>query len=276
MLSFDLEDWFQVERLRSAIARNEWGNYEIRMTSTTEKLLDILRKHELKATFFVLGWIAEKVPGLIWKMKEDGHEIASHGYGHELLHELNKDEFEKDLLMSKYILKELTGEEILGYRAPSFTITSYVPEILERNGFKYDSSFFPCSFNLRYGKVEMKTITQDLSIGRLHNGLLEVPISTLRLFGREIPWGGGGYFRLYPYWLFKMGVKSFAKEKRGYVFYAHPWEMDPGQPRVENTTVLNRFFHYYGLSSTERKLENLLKDFNFVSIKEGLLKLGLL
>jgi len=276
MLSFDVEDWFQVERLRPAIATDEWESCELRVVSNVEKLLTILRRHHTRATFFVLGWIADRVPALVSRIQSEGHEIASHGYGHELLYNLSKNEFEKDCLRSKEILERLTGTEVIGYRAPGFSATDYVPEVLNRHGFRYDSSLFPTSFSSRYGRINVRKVQDDLSIGRLSNGLLEVPVATLSLLNRQFPWGGGGYFRFYPYWLFRVGIRIFLKRQTGYLFYGHPWDLDPSQPKVDRIPWKSKILHYGFLSTAQAKLERLLTDFRFVPIREGLERLGLL
>jgi len=276
MLSFDVEEWFQVERLSSAIAREDWDRYELRVVSNMDKLLSLLDRHHTKATFFILGWIAERVPDLVVRIRSRGHEIASHGYGHELLCHLNEEEFEEDLLKSKQILEELAAVEVIGYRAPRFSVAEYVPTMLSKHGFRYDSSSFPSSVSSQYGEIAVQAIRDDISVGRFANGLLEVPVATLNVLGRGIPWGGGGYFRFYPYWLFKAGVRALAKRQEGYLFYGHPWELDPAQPRVNDIPWLDRLLHYGFLSATAKKLDGLLSDFRFVPIREGLEELGLL
>ncbi len=275
MLSFDIEDWFQVERFASVIAWNEWDDYELRVQANVESLLSILRRYRTQATFFVLGWIAKRVPSLISMIQHDGHEIASHGYGHQVLSCMSESAFEKDILRSKEILEDLTGKAIIGYRAPSFSIREYVPKVLNANGFRYDSSLFPSSFSKRYGTVNMDLITNNLSVGKLDNGLIEVPVSTLNVLGKNFPWGGGGYFRFYPSWLFKKGIRVFLKRQNGYLFYGHPWDLDPDQPRVESISRIDKFLHYSFLSRVETKLEKLLSSFQFVPILEGLKNLGL-
>ena len=276
MLSFDVEEWFQVERLSSAIAREDWGSYELRVVSSMDKLLSLLDRHHTRATFFILGWIAERVPDLVVRIKSEGHEIASHGYEHDLLSHLNEEEFEEDLLKSKRILEELAAVEVIGYRAPRFSAAEYVPIMLGKHGFRYDSSSFPSSVSSQYGEIAVQAIRDDISVGRFANGLLEVPVATLNVLGRGIPWGGGGYFRFYPYWLFRAGVRAIAKRQEGYLFYGHPWELDPAQPRVNDLPWLDRLLHYGFLSATAKKLDSLLSDFRFVPIREGLEEIGLL
>lgn len=276
MLSFDVEDWFQTERFRLAIPRNRWDSCEFRITESVGKILNILRKHHTRATFFVLGWIAERFPNLVLKIKSEGHEIASHGYAHEVLCRLTERELEKDILRSKRILEEITGDQIIGYRAPRFSIVNWLPSLLCRHGFLYDSSLFPSTFIKHYGKVRVQKLNDNISIGRFYNGLLEVPIATLEFLNKRLPWGGGVYFRFYPYWLFKMGIRVFIKRQNGYLFYLHPWEIDPDQPRIANVPWMSKLFHYGFLSTTEKKLDKLLHDFHFVPIREGLVSLGLL
>lgn len=276
MLSFDVEDWFQVDKLKPAIARDDWDHCELRVVANMEKLLAILKRHHTHATFFVLGWIAERVPALVSRIQSEGHEIASHGCGHELLYHLSKEEFEEDLLKSKEMLEKLTGTEVIGYRAPGFSVVDYMPEILSKHGFRYDSSLFPSSFSDRYGTIGIQRIRDGVSVRRLNNGLLEAPIPTLEFLGRRFPWGGGGYFRFYPYWLFRAGIRIFLKGQAGYLFYGHPWDLDPLQPRVDHIPWMSKFLHYGFLSTTAGKLESLLKDFHFTPIREGLEKLGLL
>ena len=273
MLSFDVEDWFQVERLRSSSAGQAWEVQELRVQANVERLLEILDGNGTLATFFVLGWIAERAPGLVESIMSRGHEIACHGYGHVLLSQLDEQEFESDLVKSKQILEDRTGVEVVGYRAPRFSTVEYLPRVLRKHGFRYDSSFFPSSIGVEYGSIDVE---EAGTAWRFSNGLVEVPISTLSLRGRKLPWGGGGYFRFYPYRVFRAGVRSLVGRNGWYLFYAHPWELDPGQPRVKDVPWLDRLLHYSLLSATEGKLSRLIRDFHFVPIRNGLVQLGLL
>ncbi len=275
MLSFDVEDWFHANRFRKLLPPSTWDRCEVRVATNVKVILRLLQKYQRRATFFVLGWVAERFPSLVHQIHSDGHEIASHGYGHEPLFNLGEPDFEADVCRSKEILESLVADEIIGYRAPDCSIVDYVPKILAEHGFRYDSSLFPSSFSRRYGRMNLHQIDPALSIGRLHNGLLEVPITTLPLLGRDLPWGGGGYFRFYPYWLFRRGIRAFLRRKSGYLFYGHPWDLDPYQPRVAGASLPDRIFHYGFLSKTRRKLERLLHDVDFVPIREGLETLGL-
>lgn len=262
-LSFDIEDWFQVENLRSVIPRGDWDKYELRVERNTLKILEILRKHNTKATFFVLGWIAERCPELVRKISQEGNEIASHGYSHELVYNQTQFQFEEDLLRSKRILEGITGKEVLGYRASNFSITQesiWAIDILKKCGFKYDSSIFPVSFHDRYGfkGVNSRPFVFD-------NGLVEVPLSTVKVLNVRLPLAGGGYFRLLPYFYFRYFFKRLNKNGESFVFFLHPWELDPGQPRV-NIPLKYRFRHYNNLDKTEIKLRQLLLDFDLRGI----------
>ena len=279
MLSFDIEDWFQVENLRDAVKRNDWVKKELRVIKNTEKILKILDEYNTKATFFILGWIAERVPKLIYKIHKKGHEIASHGYGHELIGLMKKKEFKEDIKKSKKILKDITGEDPIGYRAPNFSITEWAMYILKEEGFKYDSSYFPVKLHARYGSIDMNNEynrNHSQLIQKIKHDIYEVQIPTLDIFIIKVPWGGGGYFRLFPYWIYKRGVKGILKDKGSFVFYLHPWEIDPEQPKVKGIKLGYKLRHYYGLNKTEYKLKKLLNDFKFIPIKEGLRKLNLL
>lgn len=274
MLSFDVEDWFQVENLRSAIYQNSWNYQELRVVKNTYRLLDILDYNGVRATFFVLGWVAEKVPRLIREIQNRGHEIASHGYCHELIYYQSKDEFRKDIQRSKHLLEDCIGRKVIGYRAPAFSITDWAVDILIEEGFKYDSSFFPISFHDRYGKLGFAS--RGSRIYEIHNGFYEVSISTLEFWKVKIPWGGGGYFRFIPYSIFKRGIRQIVNKRGIYLFYFHPWEIDPAQPRIKNIKLNYRIRHYIGLKKAEAKLKRLVEEFKFETIETSLKKLGFL
>ena len=271
-LTIDVEDWFQVENMKGVIAYNQWDSYKIRVVDNIKKILDVLDSFNIKATFFVLGWLAERYPGLVREIHERGHEVASHGYAHELIHHQEPEEFKKDIARAKKILEDIIGDEILGYRAPSFSITDGAVEIIGEVGYKYDSSYCPTLLHNRYGRLNLKLTTDtntNTGIFKFPNGLIEVSLSTLNLMGASIPWGGGAYFRLLPYPLFRAGIKKILNN-RIYVFYFHPWEIDPAQPRVKGLRWDYRLRHYWGLDNTLNKLERLLQDFSFMTIREGL------
>ncbi len=270
IFTVDVEDWFQVENLKQVIKREEWEGQKLRVIENTQKLLSILNNYGIKATFFVLGWIAEKVPQLIYQIHKLGHEIASHGYEHELINNLSRQEFRNDLIKSKRILEKITGQKILGYRAPSFSITEWAIDILYEEGFRYDSSLVQTFFHDRYGKIENINSKQNQGIIKIRNNFYEVPISFINFLNRDIPWGGGGYFRVLPYAIFKYGVNRILTSKKYYLFYFHPWEIDSFQPKIKNIKWSYKFRHYYGLNRAEDKLIKLLNDFSFKPISEVL------
>lgn len=264
-LSFDIEDWFQVENLKGAIAAGSWDSCDLRVVNNTRKILELLHRHQTRATFFILGWVAERCPDLVREISAAGHEIASHGYGHDLVYTQTPEEFRRDLRRSKEILEELTGTAVRGYRAPSFSINPETPwalDVLVDEGFTYDSSVFPTSFHDRYGFNGSSRFPF-----RFGNGLMEVPLSTVRFGGKNIPAAGGGYFRLFPYLFFRHLAQRINAEGRALVFYLHPWELDPEQPRVPIRHDY-RFRHYVNLRKTERRLDRLLRDFEFASMNE--------
>jgi len=263
-LSFDIEDWFQVENLKKVISRDRWESCELRVVQNTRKILGILERHQTQATFFVLGWVAERYPTLVKEIAAEGHEIASHGYGHELIYKLTPEVFYADIRRSREILESITGHPVIGYRAPSFSITTksqWALEVLKKAGFLYDSSIFPTSFHNRYGFNGTSRLPFQF-----RNGLAEIPLSIYPIAGANFPLAGGGYFRLFPYFYFQLFFRRMNKQGKPIVFYLHPWELDPEQPRMK--VCLNyRFRHYVNLEKTENRLEKLLKDFSFVPLK---------
>lgn len=270
MLSFDIEDWFQVENLRAKVKREKWDDKELRVVKNTHKLLSILDRYSTKATFFVLGWVAEKVPQLVLEIHNGGHEIACHGHGHELIYNQTPDEFRKDIQRAKLFLERLIGEEIWGYRAPSFSVSEWAIDILKEEGFKYDSSLFPSLIHDRYGKLKSVKLNSQMGVEKVRDNFFEVSIPTLDITGKRIPWGGGGYFRILPYSLYRTGVRKILNTGKTFVFYLHAWEIDSLQPKVKNLKFRYRARHYIGLSKTECKLNKLLQDFKFKTIREGL------
>lgn len=344
ILTIDLEDYFQVHAFSKCIRCQDWGNYEGRVEHNTYRLLDILdaavpppigdtpdvfrptpcvpdsssasrRGSGVKATFFVLGWIAERYPGLIREIKKQGHEIASHGYDHQVISSMSPGQFRADIHRSKSILEDLISENVLGYRAPTYSIGHkqlWALKILAEEGYRYDSSIFPIrhdiygipdaprfpftiSFNGN-GKIELPrhygstasrqhgTIATPQHVDSphfshsnpqslIHNpqSIVEFPISTVRFGNINIPISGGGYFRLFPYSLVRKGLTRINQvEGQPFVFYLHPWEIDPDQPRINHLNFKSRFRHYINLGKTEKKLKNILGDFNFSSMRNVL------
>jgi polysaccharide deacetylase family protein (PEP-CTERM system associated) len=272
LLTIDVEDWFQVENLKSSISFDSWPSLQMRVERNTLLLLDLLdiafhgsenqssADYAPKATFFVLGWVAKQAPQLVREIFARGHEIASHGYSHKLCYQCSGKELEKDLSDSRKILEDIIGERVNGYRAPSFSIGPEILKTIEECGYEYDSSYNSFSWNSRYGRLE----TAPNGTGtawKVSNGLYEIPISNLQVANHILPMGGGGFFRLIPAWLFNRGVRSILDRQGTYVFYIHPWEIDPEQPRVKGLPFSYRFRHYVNLNKTASRLANLLAAF---------------
>lgn len=261
LLSFDVEDWFQVENLRSVVDRASWDRLELRVAVNTQRILDLLDRFGRKATFFVLGWVARRVPGLVREIADRGHEVASHGFSHELVYHQSERAFREDVRKAKRLLEDLSGQSVLGYRAPSFSLTDLGMQILYEEGYRYDSSVFPSSLHDRYSRPVSAVSTLGAGLGRTSHGLVEVVIPTLDVGPLRMPWGGGGYFRAVPYGVFRQGINRILQRRGVFVFYLHPWEIDAGQPRVNGLTWSFRQRHYLGLANTYGKLARLLADY---------------
>jgi polysaccharide deacetylase family protein (PEP-CTERM system associated) len=275
--SVDVEDYFQVAALAPAIARDSWGQRESRVERNTERILELLAQRSVRGTFFVLGWIAERHPGLVKRICAAGHEIASHGYSHQLIYRQSRREFEAETERSKRLLEDLIGSAVIGYRAASFSITSqslWALDVLIDLGFQYDSSIFPIRHD-RYGIPGAAPEPGRLQApsGRT---LTEFPLAIARFGGVRLPVSGGGYFRLLPYWVTRRGLRQInEREGRPAAFYLHPWEIDPQQPRVRVGAV-SRWRHYTNLHRCEGRLSRLLQDFRFDSMGSVLRSRGLL
>ena len=265
-MTVDVEDFFHVSAFESIIKPEQWQEYQPRVDMNTHRLLELFDKANVKSTFFVLGWVAERYPNLIKDIHAKGHEVASHGYAHRRASEQTRDEFFEDVKRSKDHLEDLLGIQIDGYRAPSFSIgysNEWAFEVLAELGFKYSSSTYPVKHDL-YG-------TPDWPRFAYHRpeDIIEIPIPTLKMMGKQVPIGGGGYFRLYPYKMTqKLVTKYLRQEKQPYSFYFHPWEIDADQPRLKDAPLKSRFRHYVNLNRTEAKLERLLNDFNWSTMKD--------
>ncbi len=263
-LSIDVEDWFHAENMKGVIAREAWARCELRVERNTMRMLEILDRGKARATFFVLGWVAEKCPQLVRAISAAGHEVASHGYGHDLIYSLQPSEFRADVLRSKSYLEDLTGEPVYGYRAPCFSITDWAVPILKEVGFRYDSSCFPTVAHDRYGRL--KGMRVDKPIVSLGDGFYEVCIPCIRFGQRGLPWGGGGYFRLFPYWLWCQGIRTILRSGRPYIFYIHSWEIDPSQPRPKGLGVTYQFRHRVNLSRCEKRFSTLVDAFEWMPL----------
>ena len=268
VMSIDVEDWFQVENLKTVISPDQWDDMELRVERNTDRMLELMDACGVRCTCFILGWVADRCPDLIRRIAEAGHEIACHGYGHDLIYSLSRDAFREDIHRAKSILEDQTGQTVRGYRAPSFSITDWAIDILHEEGFTYDSSSFPTVAHDRYGKLT--GMEAGKPIVALRDGFEEICVSCLQLGKRGIPWGGGGYFRIIPYPVFKRGVNSILKNNQPYVFYIHPWEIDHNQPRVNGLKRSHRFRHYVNLDKGESRFASLLRDFDWTTM-QGLL-----
>jgi polysaccharide deacetylase family protein (PEP-CTERM system associated) len=340
-LTIDVEDYFQVQAFAGHIRHEDWGIYQSRVEDNTRRILALLadpssfvssndehrtlnvepsfphsfrrtpnaeRRTKITATFFILGWTAERYPGLIKEIHSQGHEIACHGYAHRLIYEQSPEEFREDVQKAKAILEDLTGEPVIGYRAPSYSITRdslWAFEVLMEEGFQYDSSVFPIrhdfygipdaprhpfiialngngspefkplvpsSHNDQEGisprNPEPATSNQQPATSN-QDSILEFPLSTFPLGRFNLPLSGGGYFRLLPYPIIKKGLKRINEnENRPFIFYLHPWELDPDQPRISGAGIKSKFRHYLNLDKTEPRFKRLLEEFNFSSIQD--------
>lgn len=269
-MTVDVEDYFHVSAFAHMVAPSEWDSLESRVCRNTDRLLAIFEHAGVHGTFFVLGWVADRFPALVRRIQAAGHELASHSYDHGLVYDKTPEAFRADLQRARLAIAQATGVTVQGYRAPSFSITErslWALDVLVSEGYTFDSSIYPIRHD-RYGipgwRRHLHTIERE---GRV---MWEFPGSTVRQFGTNLPMGGGGYFRLLPYWWTRRGIQTLNEEEgRPAVFYLHPWEIDPGQPRL-NANPLARQRHYYNLNQTEARLRKLLKEFRFGTISQVL------
>jgi polysaccharide deacetylase family protein (PEP-CTERM system associated) len=274
ILTIDVEDYFQVEAFSDTIPRSAWEEMECRVEESTRRLLRIFEDGGVQATFFVLGWVAERYPALIREVTEAGHEIASHGYGHEMVDRLGAGKFREDLRRSKGVLEDVCGTRVLGYRAPTFSISPRTPwawEILADEGFEYDSSTFPVRHD-RYGDPRGRRFAHVHELAGGKRGVVELPLTTLRVFGTNIPAAGGGYLRLFPLAVVRAAIRQSNRAGHPAVIYLHPWEVDPDQPRVA-APWLRRFRHRINLRRTSAKMRALLHSAEFGPAREYVARL---
>jgi polysaccharide deacetylase family protein (PEP-CTERM system associated) len=270
-LTFDIEDYFQVEAFKNYVKFDQWPTFQSRVVQNTRKITDILDERNVKATFFILGWVAERFPDMVKYLADNGHEIASHGYAHDMVYTQSPENFAKDLAKSVEILEQISGTTVIGYRAPTYSIVEesfWAFDELIRQNFQYDSSTFPIIHD-RYGVPDGERfpylIKRD-GVGTLY----EFPMSTLRLWKWNFPMAGGGYLRLLPYWILRQSVAKINRQQQPAIIYLHPWELDPEQPRISNIPARTRFRHYVNLHTTANKLRKLIHDFEFGPICEVL------
>lgn len=267
-MSVDVEEWFCVYNLTSHIAFNEWPSCESRVEKSMSRLLDLFDRHNVQSTCFVLGWVAEQHPDLVPEIERRGHEIATHGYSHRLLTHMTELEFRLDLLKSLEILNKQARRPVQGFRAPSFSITRNTPwaaKVMSEAGLLYDSSVFPIGFHPDYG-------IGDAPLGRyaLSDSITEIPMSCVEFGPWRIPCSGGGYFRQFPYAVTRALMHRCNAGGRGVNFYLHPWEIDPGQPRIQGMAASKRIRHYRNLERTEARLEQMTAEFPFTSMRNTL------
>ncbi len=272
----DVEDYFHVAALASAVSRDSWSSRECRVERNTERLLELLQARGVCGTFFVLGWVAERYPALVRRIAECGHEVACHGYSHQLIYEQRPEVFREETARAKGMLEEALGEPVLGYRAASFSVirkTLWALDTLIDLGFTYDSSIFPIRHD-RYGIPDASSEPGHFTApsGR---SLVEFPMVPASVFGTKVPVCGGGYFRIFPYWLTRAGLRQINGRGQAFPFYLHPWEIDPGQPRIR-VGALSHFRHYTNLHRCEARLNRVLREFAFAPMREVLSARGLL
>ena len=274
-LTVDVEDYFQVSAFADNIEQHEWDKHPLRVENNTYKLLDLFDEYQVKATFFILGWVAERQRDLVLEIAKRGHEVACHGYSHQLVYNQTPEVFQQETVRAKSILEDIIQQPVLGYRAASYSITEkslWALDILAESGFVYDSSIFPVRHD-RYGMPDTPEHPYHLKTPAGHS-IIEFPLSTAKILNYRLPVAGGGYFRLYPYWLSKVGLKQINRQQKPFIFYLHPWEVDPEQPRI-SASWFSRFRHYNNLDKCEPRLRNLMSDFQFTTTWNVLSDLGL-
>ena len=263
-LTIDVEDYFQVSAFAPYIRRQDWDSRECRVERNVDRILALLAARGTKATFFTLGWIAERYPAVVRDIVAQGHELASHGYGHERASDLSEEAFAHDVGRAKQLLEDIGGVPVLGYRAPSFSIghaNLWAFDALAGAGYRYSSSIYPIRHD-HYGMPDAPRFAHPR--GSAGSGLVEIPVTTLRLLGRNFPSSGGGWFRLFPYALSRWMLGQVNRQDRqSAIFYFHPWEIDAGQPRIAGIDARTRFRHYVNLPRMEARLQQLLADFRW-------------
>ncbi|REL25196.1 DUF3473 domain-containing protein [Thalassotalea euphylliae] len=264
-MTVDVEDYFHVSAFEQNISRADWQKLPLRVEHNTYRLLELFEQHNAKATFFTLGWVAEHCPQLIRDIVGQGHELASHGYDHQRAIAMTREQFTQDVTKSKSLLEQASGQAVLGYRAPSFSIGEqnvWAYEVLVELGFEYSSSTYPIEHDL-YGVPHWPRFKF-----KRDEGIIEIPVPTIRKNGSNIGIGGGGYFRLYPYSFSKRRIdKYLSQESAPYSFYFHPWEIDPEQPRINGASLRSKVRHYINLSRMEGKVVKLLNDYQWSTMR---------
>jgi polysaccharide deacetylase family protein (PEP-CTERM system associated) len=262
-MSIDVEDYFQVSAFAGHIGRADWDRLPCRVEGNVERILSILDAGRCSATWFTLGWIAERYPAMVRRIVEAGHELASHGYDHQRVTELSPFSFREDVSRAKKLLEDISGAEVKGYRAPSFSIGSanlWALDTLREAGYRYSSSIYP----IRHDHYGMPDAPRFAFRPHGNDGVLELPLTTFRFLDRNLPSGGGGYFRLLPYSVSRWCMRRVnAADRQPCIFYFHPWEIDPDQPRQRGIGLKTRFRHYVNLGSMEARVRQLVRDFRW-------------
>ncbi|MBD3232272.1 MAG: DUF3473 domain-containing protein [candidate division Zixibacteria bacterium] len=274
MFTVDVEDYFHVNGFANEVNRADWDKFESRVISNTSLLLKLLDDYDIKATFFILGWIAERFPEIVLLIHNRGHEVGCHSYAHRLIYNLSPDEFREDTMKAKAILEEITGSAVKGYRAPSFSIvekSQWAWDILHELGFTYSSSVFPIKHD-RYGFQSAPATIFDVEL-KCGEYITEIPATTTKFFNTRIAAAGGGYLRLFPYWFTRRIIRKLNERLIPSVVYVHPWEVDPHQPKIRSS-LNSRFRHYTNLHTTLPKLRKLFSEFNFSTVSDYLAKSG--
>jgi polysaccharide deacetylase family protein (PEP-CTERM system associated) len=267
-MTVDVEDYFHVSAFENHIKKNQWEGMECRIERNIGRILDLYRQHNIKATFFTLGWVAERYPALIKTISQDGHEIACHSYWHRRVSSQTQSEFAEEIIDTKKLLEDLTGQEVIGYRAPSYSIGKenlWAHEVLEKAGYRYSSSIYPISHD-HYGIPDAPRFAYRPFAD---SDFLEIPITTSCFLNKKFPAGGGGYFRFFPYFVsrYLLSRVNLTDQQPG-IFYFHPWEIDPDQPRQRNISLKTQFRHYLNLNRTEKRLVRLCGDFRWGRMDE--------
>ena len=261
-MSVDVEDYFQVSAFENTINPGDWDRLPCRVEANTNRILDLFAEHDAKATFFMLGWVAERYPELVRRIVDSGHELASHGYTHTRVTQQTPEAFREDIAKTKSLLEDIAGCEVLGYRAARYSIvkkTLWAHDLLQEAGYRYSSSIYPIHHDL-YGIPDAPRFSYYPN----EQGLLEIPITTVSLLSHNFPCGGGGYFRLLPYQASRWAMQHVNKtDKQSCVFYFHPWEIDPEQPRQQGISRKTQFRHYLNLERMKDRISRLLTDFNW-------------
>jgi polysaccharide deacetylase family protein (PEP-CTERM system associated) len=260
-MTCDVEDYFQVSAFNDHVRRSDWEKFECRIPRNIDLILSRFTDSGTKATFFTLGWVAQKYPEVVRRIADAGHEIASHGMQHTRVWQQSRDEFHEDVVSTRKLLEDVSGQPVIGYRAASWSIDGRTPwayDVLAEAGYRYSSSIYPIAHD-HFGDPDAPIAPHTVG----NAGLLEIPASTARVFGRNIPAAGGGYFRLFPLWFSKLLIHRIEAAERPYVFYFHPWEIDPDQPRIKDISTKSRFRHYVNLGKFESRLSRMLQEFDW-------------